>query len=119
MRRPRLRNVRLSLDSPGRPVIMFYDCQATSGEKPCPASTTSTATTSAIRRSPIARQSNDNLVVKILAIIGGFLVVVVLVCGGLAFYALSSFKQGAQRMEDDFAKVVEKQQETLKREQER
>jgi hypothetical protein len=68
---------------------------------------------------PIARQSDNNLAVKILAIIGGVLVVVVLVCGGLAYSALSSFKQSKQRMEDDFAKVVEKQQEAFEREQKR
>ncbi len=67
-----------------------------------------------IRRTP---QDGGSLAVKILAIIGGVLVVVVLVCGGLAYYVISSIRQGAQQVGENFSKVVEQQRGQFERAQ--
>ncbi len=65
-------------------------------------------------REPMRRpapESGGSSAVPILAIIGGVLVVVLLVCGGLGFYIFYSVQQGARQVGNTFAKTVDKQQE--------
>src|SRR5260370_1110739 len=63
--------------------------------------------------------SGGNTAVKIIAIIGGVVVAISLVCGGLAYYVFYSVKKGAERVGDGVADVVEKQQQQFALEQQR
>jgi hypothetical protein len=56
-------------------------------------------------------ESGGSSAVPILAIIGGVLAVLLLVCGGLVWYVLYSVNQASKQVTGTFAKVAEKQQE--------
>jgi flagellar motor protein MotB len=72
------------------------------------------------RYRPVPEPDNGgNTAVKIIAILGAVVVAISLVCGGLAYYVFYSAKQGAQRVGDGFADVVEKQQQQFALEQQR
>src|SRR4051794_8081991 len=71
------------------------------------------------RRPAPEPDTGGNTAVKIIAIVGGVVVAISLVCGGVAYYVLYSVKKGAERVGDGFADVVEKQQEQFALEQQR
>ena len=66
---------------------------------------------------PPADDNSGSTAIKIVALIGGVFAVALLVCGGLAWYVLYSVKQGAQRVGDNFAEAVQRQQEQFERDQ--
>jgi hypothetical protein len=72
------------------------------------------------RRRPAPEpDSGSSTAIKIIAILGGVIVAISLVCGGVAYYVLYSVKQGAERVGDGVADVIEKQQQQFALEQQR
>ena len=69
-----------------------------------------------IRRAP---ESGGSIAVKILAILGSVLMVLVLVCGGLAYYVISSVKQGVKHVQANLSEAIEQQKEQIECDQQR
>src|SRR5262245_48857479 len=68
---------------------------------------------------PPATDSGGSIAVKIIAVLGGALVLITLICGGVAWYVIYSVKQGAKAVERDVVDLVEKQQDLMALEQKR